>query len=87
MTTEAGYEGWKNRATWNIALWVNNDEPLYRSAVEYVRARKAKGKRPSWSNFVAAVGLAGERTPDRFAFDGAKLDRKALTEMLAEIDS
>lgn len=24
------YEGWKNWDTWNVALWLNNDEPAYR---------------------------------------------------------
>jgi hypothetical protein len=23
------YNGWKNWATWNTALWMNNDEPTY----------------------------------------------------------
>ena len=24
------YNGWKNYETWNVALWVGNDEPVYR---------------------------------------------------------
>jgi hypothetical protein len=27
---EAPYEGWKNWETWNLTLWINNEEPLYR---------------------------------------------------------
>jgi len=26
------YEGWSNRATWTVALWIDNDETLYRYA-------------------------------------------------------
>jgi len=33
------YNGWKNRSTWNVALWLNNEEGLYRMAVDYVERR------------------------------------------------
>lgn len=26
------YQGWSNKATWCAALWLGNDEPLYRAA-------------------------------------------------------
>lgn len=27
------YNGWKNYATWNVALWIQNTEVLYRFAI------------------------------------------------------
>lgn len=80
-----GYNGWKNRQTWNVALWVDNDEPLYRTAVAYVQRRKAAGKKPTWNGFVQYAGLADQRTPDNIAFGGTKLDRPALNEYLNDL--
>jgi hypothetical protein len=34
MTTKL-YNGWKNRATWNTALWLTNDESIYRSMISF----------------------------------------------------
>jgi hypothetical protein len=82
---EKGYNGWKNRQTWNVALWVGNDEGLYRSAVEYVKMRRAKGKRPTWRGFCEFAYLTGDKTPDGIAWMGSRLDLKALGEMLAEL--
>ena len=72
------YNGWKNRQTWNIALWINNDESLYRIAIEYVK----QAKRISYISFVKYAELQGAYTPDRIKYDGTRLDYKALTEML-----
>ena len=29
------YNGWKNRETWNVALWIGNDYPTYQAAQGY----------------------------------------------------
>jgi hypothetical protein len=77
------YNGWKNRQTWNVALWIGNDEGLYLMAVGYVRRRRAMGKAPTWNGFANAY-LDG-RTPDGIAWNGVRLDRKALNEFLREL--
>jgi len=84
--SDSTYNGWKNRATWNIALWIGNDESLYRLAVEYVQTRPA-GKQATYRGFIRTMGLEGELTPDGFKYDGAKLDYSELGSMLREMTS
>jgi hypothetical protein len=31
---DISYNGWENYETWNVALWINNDEGLYNIAME-----------------------------------------------------
>lgn len=35
-TTEMTYEGWANYHTWNVALWISNEEVTYKQALLYV---------------------------------------------------
>lgn len=56
MPTYQGHRSWN---AWNVSLWINNDEDLYRRAVSLV---KLKGAR--WAAKQLAGELAGQRTPD-----------------------
>lgn len=41
MTTEdQTYNGWKNYPTWNVNLWLSNDEGLYRRTLEIIEGAK-----------------------------------------------
>ena len=64
------YNGHRSWNAWNVALWIGNDEPVYRFAIECIRlARRAY---PEGSNLRVAWSAAwsfmrcyeGERTPD-----------------------
>ena len=54
------YNGWKNYETWNVALWLGNDEPLYRTARERAAQGRMSGK--DAESFVREVMPHG--TPD-----------------------
>lgn len=37
---DEGYNGWANWETWVVNLWLANDEGLYRSTLEAMKARR-----------------------------------------------
>jgi hypothetical protein len=37
LTREGGYNGWKNYETWNVALWIDNEEPMYRAKQRHLK--------------------------------------------------
>ena len=52
------YNGWKNRETWEVSMLINNDEPLYRAAVEMMR--KYTGRTP-FKDFVRQYEILGDK--------------------------
>lgn len=84
MKKDTTYNGWKNRQTWNVVLWINNDEPLYRAACDYMRESGHKSRAP-YKGFITYEGLDGSRTPDNIAWLGTRLDYRALNEMMQEL--
>ena len=79
------YNGWKNRQTWNVALWIGNEEPLYQSACDYVKRCRSAKRRVTYRTFANSAGLAGDKTPDGIAWTGIRLDYRALSAMLNEL--
>lgn len=68
----AKYNGHKNWNHWNVSLWINNDEGLYRLAVEQVE--KCRTRERAAENIVhelASVGIT--HTPD-----GAPYSKSAI---------
>ena len=77
------YNGWKNRQTWNIALWISNDEPLYRAARQY--AIDHPKMKAIYMNFIKHEGMTADRTPDNISYTGTRLDYKALNDMMHDL--
>lgn len=64
------YNGWKNYETWNVALWINNDECLYTEARDFAKAIGKKMSTKVVFSFVYNL-FNGQPTPD-----GVKIDKK-----------
>ncbi len=57
------YHGRRNRAAWNVSLWLNNDEGLYRLAVDSARRHGiGEGARRTFEV------LKGDCTPDGYPY-------------------
>ena len=74
MTAYNGYPSWNQ---WNVSLWINNDESLYRFALSLVK---------QYGVGIAAVKLSqtmrGEKTPDGAIYNLTSV-RNALRDIAA----
>jgi len=74
------YNGWKNRETWNVALWLGNEYSLYCVAQGFKKyATPYKSLR---SELESTFGYT--KTRDGVNFWDASLDIKALDEAIKE---
>lgn len=80
---DESYNGWANYDTWNVALWINNDEPLYRKAVAFMKDNP-DNKNP-YIAFILGHYMTAMVTPDAVEYMSDKLDYPALNDMMKEL--
>lgn len=77
---EQGYNGWSNYETWNVALWIGNDESFYDFAKACRRALHP------YKTFVSDLReMECYATPDGIKWDDQELDIDALDKMIEEL--
>lgn len=75
-----GYNGYENFQTWNVALWINNDEGLYHMAKEHRTSLEP------YSDFATAMRDLGiVETPDGVSWTDSGLDIETLDELIEEL--
>ena len=75
MSKNTTYNGWSNYQTWNVALWINNDEELYNMALEC----------RDYAEFVESMRDHGStETPDRVAWNDSGINYAELGELFEE---
>ena len=72
--SDTTYQGYANYETWNVALYINNERPLYEAA------KLCK----NYQEFLFYVEQ-GQRTPDGVRYQSLKLDIAELDEVIEEI--
>ena len=79
MATE--YNGWKNRSTWNVALWLGNDEGYYNAARSLAQRKPRLGAVGAKAFVMHTLGW--DRTPDGDRL--GSVDWQAIAECIREM--
>jgi hypothetical protein len=72
----SAYNGWTNYETWNVALWIGNDEGIYALARDC----------STYAQFREQMRELGQiETPDHVAYNDSGLDVAELDALIKEL--
>ena len=75
------YQGWSNWETWNVALYIQNEEPLYRLA----KSLRHKANPYGEFRYLMTDEFETTRTPDGVSYNDPSLDTDELNAMIREL--
>lgn len=79
---KTNYLGWKNHATWNVSLWIQNDEALYALAKEIAASKYTRPYRGFAEN-LKDIGIT--ETSDGVSYSDKSLGITELDNMIREL--
>ena len=82
--TQTDYNGWTNRATWNVALWIGNDEFLYNTALACVEYRE-QNELPYDKFIRCMLNSENDTTGDNIRWDDDAINRDEINDMMLEL--
>jgi hypothetical protein len=80
VMSDTTYEGWANYDTWNVSLWINNTEEIYRAAVAFMQ-ENPDPKNP-YIAFIISNYMSFLVTADGVDYLGVNLDYNELNDMM-----
>ena len=85
---ETKMNGWANYETWNVALWIGNNEFLYNTAkacVEYCSDNETPWEKFQRCMIEGQIGNYIGRTGDGVKWNDEKIDGPAINEMMKDL--
>ncbi len=80
LMTDTTYNGWANWETWNVSLWIQNDEGLYNEARRLARFGR------TYQDLVSMLrDWCSKETPDGCRWDDPAIDGMEINEMMADL--
>tara|TARA_Y100000004_G_C8731943_1_gene334676 strand:- start:120 stop:368 length:249 start_codon:yes stop_codon:yes gene_type:complete len=73
--SDTTYNGWTNYETWNVSLWIGNDEGLYNLAREH----------SSYQQFCEMIEEFMTETPDGVKWSDPAINTVEMDEMFEEL--
>jgi hypothetical protein len=83
--TDTTYNGWANYETWNVSLWIGNDEFLYNTAKACVTYNRDLFETP-YDAFIRCMSNCDSfTTGDDVRWDDVNINRDEINEMMEEL--